>query len=88
MVERVGGVGGLGPIRDIGDRQRKVEKSKGKVEGEKLSPTVKGEVERILDEASKVPDIRQELVEEIRKAIESGNYVVDVERIAKKLLGG
>jgi negative regulator of flagellin synthesis FlgM len=88
MVEKIGGVGGLGPIREIGESQKKVEKSKGKKELEKLSPSIKGEVEKVLEEAKKLPDIRQELVEDIKKAIESGDYVIDVGNIAKKLLKG
>ncbi len=88
MVERIGGVGGLGPIRDIGEKQKKVEKSKGEIRKEKLSSTSKGEVEKVMEEARRIPDVRRELVEEIKKAIESGNYVIDVENIAKKLLGG
>jgi negative regulator of flagellin synthesis FlgM len=88
MVEKIGGVGGLGPIREIGESQKKVEKSKGKKELEKLSPSTRGEVEKVLEEAKKLPDIRQELVEDIKKAIESGNYVIDVENIARKLLKG
>ncbi len=88
MVERVGGVGGLGPIREIGEKQKKVEKSNRKVEKEELSSTAKGEVERVMEEVRKVPDVRRELIEEIKKAIESGNYIIDAENIAKKLLGG
>ncbi len=88
MVERIGGVGGLGPIREIGEKQKKVEKSKGEIKKEELSSTSKSEVEKVMEEARKIPDVRRELVEEIKKAIESGNYVIDAENIAKKLLGG
>ena len=88
MVERVGGVGGLGPIRDIGEKQKKVEKSNRKVQKEGLSSSVKEEVGKVMKEAQQVPDVRRELVEEIKKAIESGNYIIDAENIAKKLLGG
>jgi len=86
MVERVGGVGGLGPIREIGDKQKKVEKSKERERAEISS--AKAEVEKVLEEAKRVSDVREKLVEEIRRAIESGDYVVDVEKIARKLLGG
>ena len=88
MIDKVGGAGGLGPIREIGDKQKKVEKSKGKEKVDPLVPSKKVEVERVLEEAKKVPDIREELVQEIKKAIESGNYVVNVEEVAKKLLRG
>ncbi len=88
MVERVGGVGGPNPMRDVGEKQKKIEKSKREIQKEELSSTIKGEVEKILEESGKVPDVREELVQEIRKAVESGNYIVDVENIAKKLLRG
>ncbi len=88
MIDKIGGVGGLGPIRDLGDKQKRVEKSKGKLEGESLKAEHASAVRDLVEEVKRVNDVRAELVEEIKKAIESGKYVVNVENIARKLLGG
>ncbi|GAB6188791.1 hypothetical protein JCM30566_05300 [Marinitoga arctica] len=36
----------------------------------------------------KIPEIRENLVEEMRQAIEKGLYKIDAEKIAEKMLGG
>jgi len=42
----------------------------------------------VLKRAAALPEVRQELVEKFRDAIENGTYQVNIDRIAKKLLGG
>ncbi len=86
----VDGVGGPGEVRRIeGIQNPFVEKSKGKERKEKEDQVeIKHAslVSDLIEEAKKIPSVREELVEDLRKAIESGNYFVDVEKLARKLL--
>ncbi len=45
------------------------------------------DVERIRELVKNLPDIRQDRVEPLCKAVESGDYSVDTELIADKLVG-
>jgi len=87
MIDKIRGVGGPQPLKGLEGKRE--EKSKGKkVEGEKLSTESRPFIDRVMEEARKLEDIRQELVVQLREAIKSGDYVVKVEEIVKKLLGG
>ncbi len=44
------------------------------------------EVENLRAEIGALPEVRQERVEAIRKAIESGNYRIDPGKIAEKII--
>jgi negative regulator of flagellin synthesis FlgM len=44
------------------------------------------EVQKFKELAKKIPDVRQDKVDEIKKKIESGEYQVDAEAVAKKML--
>jgi negative regulator of flagellin synthesis FlgM len=39
------------------------------------------------DSVAAVPDVRQDKVDEIKQAVESGNYEIDPNKIAEKMLG-
>jgi negative regulator of flagellin synthesis FlgM len=55
-------------------------------DGTRLSFTGR-DVERIRELVKNLPDIRQDRVEPLVKAVESGDYSVDTELIADKLVG-
>ncbi len=44
------------------------------------------EVQKFKELAKRVPDVRQEKIDEIKKKIESGEYKVDSEAVASKML--
>jgi negative regulator of flagellin synthesis FlgM len=44
------------------------------------------EVQKFRELTKKLPDVRQDKVYEIKKKIESGEYQVDAEAVAKKML--
>jgi negative regulator of flagellin synthesis FlgM len=51
--------------------------------------SVDGSSKKYIEMARKeIPDIRENLVEEMRQAIEKGLYKIDAEKIAEKMLGG
>ena len=79
MIEKIEGPGGVNPLK--GPQSTNIEKLKGK--------TVKKDeliLKDMLEASKNSPDIREKLVEELRKAIEGGTYVVNVENIARKIL--
>lgn len=47
-----------------------------------------GNSKRYLELASKLPEVRTKLVNELKSAIENGTYNIDAEKISKKMLGG
>lgn len=44
------------------------------------------EVARLMEELSKLPDIRRQKVQELREAIKSGRYRIDSVKLAEKIL--
>ena len=44
------------------------------------------EVQKFRELTKKLPDVRQDKVDEIKKKIESGEYRVDAEAVAKKMI--
>jgi len=44
------------------------------------------ELEKFKEMAKALPEVRQEKVEDIKKQIESGKYVVDAEAVAKSII--
>ncbi|MCA1933006.1 MAG: flagellar biosynthesis anti-sigma factor FlgM [Calditerrivibrio sp.] len=62
----------------------------GKVKSEnKESPSVvaKYEVSSITDKIKKLPDVRQDKVDQLRNQIESGTYSVSGRKVAEKIVG-
>jgi negative regulator of flagellin synthesis FlgM len=57
------------------------------VEGDRLELSEAARKRVALIEATKdVPDLRQERIEELRRALDSGSYEVDVRRLARAIL--
>ncbi len=46
------------------------------------------EIQRINDLIQSVPDVREGVVERVRRSIETGTYNVRAEQIAEKIIGG
>jgi len=44
-------------------------------------------MQKLLQKVKEIPDIREERVQEIAAKIESGNFVIDSQMIARKMLG-
>ncbi|MCD6450032.1 MAG: flagellar biosynthesis anti-sigma factor FlgM [Thermotogaceae bacterium] len=88
MIDKIKGVGGPDPLKGVYDKKVEKYKGKSKVERESLELSGKGFLESVLEKSEEIPEVRQELVEQLKKAIESGNYVVDVKNIVKRMLGG
>jgi len=88
MIDKIGGVGGPDPLKGIYDKKAEKLKKKVKVSGESLELSGKGFLESVLEKSKEIPEVRQELVEQLKKAVESGDYVVDIKNIARRMLGG
>ncbi|MFN6992436.1 MAG: flagellar biosynthesis anti-sigma factor FlgM [Fervidobacterium sp.] len=77
-------------LSDIkGKGEKRVEKSKVK-EPEQDSLVVEEgkKFAQYIDMAKNYPEVRVQLVQQIKDAIEKGSFAIDVEKIAKKLLEG
>ncbi|MHC1568348.1 MAG: flagellar biosynthesis anti-sigma factor FlgM [Candidatus Syntropharchaeia archaeon] len=85
MIERIEGPGGANPLK--GPQSANVEKLKGKaVKKDELILEGSVQLKDMLEASKNSPDVREKLVEELRKAIEGGTYVVNVENIARRIL--
>ena len=85
MIERIEGPGGVNPLK--GPQSANVEKLKGKaVKKDELILEGSVQLKDMLEASKNSPDVREKLVEELRKAIEGGTYVVNVENIARRIL--
>lgn len=77
-------------LSDIkGKGEKRVEKSKVK-EPEQDSLLIEDgkKFAQYIDMAKSYPEVRVQLVQQIKEAIEKGSFKIDVEKIAKKLLEG
>ncbi len=85
MIEKIEGPGGVNPLK--GPQSTNVEKLKGKVT-KKDELILEGSIQLkdMIEAAKSSPDVREKLVEELKKAIEGGTYAVNVENIARKIL--
>lgn len=77
-------------VQDL-EKGKEAEKKAGaqKTNGEKDKISLSGqakEISELKSEIDKLPDIRTERVEEVKKAIDTGNYNIDTLRIAEKIL--
>ncbi|AIY86419.1 MULTISPECIES: flagellar biosynthesis anti-sigma factor FlgM [unclassified Thermotoga] len=87
MIDRINGPGDTNPIEGI--KKPSVEKSKEKRKKESTDNVELRHVEdvrKFAEEAKNISTVREQLVEELKKAIESGNYFIDTERLARKIL--
>jgi negative regulator of flagellin synthesis FlgM len=50
-----------------------------------LSPKAK-DIQRIRQVLDQIPDVRQGKIQELKERIESGNYAVDLEKVAAKMV--
>ncbi|HCI29709.1 MAG TPA: flagellar biosynthesis anti-sigma factor FlgM [Fervidobacterium sp.] len=72
-----------------GKEEKPVEKSKMKGGAEESLVVEEGKkVAEYIEMAKNYPEIRTDLVEQIKSAIENGTFKVDAGRIAKKILEG
>ncbi len=88
MIDKIRGIGGPDPLKGIYDKKAEKLKRKVKVEGESLELSGKNFLESVLEKSKEIPEVREELVEQLKKAIESGDYVVDIKNIVRRMLGG
>jgi len=85
-------IDGIGPIRPtqggkgIEPSSKEKLKEKEKIRSESLEVGETKKVEELVRMARDSEEIRTELVEQLREALEKGIYVVDAERLARKIL--
>ncbi|MGB9615669.1 MAG: flagellar biosynthesis anti-sigma factor FlgM [Fervidobacterium sp.] len=75
-------------LKKQGKEDKRVEKSNGAQEADKLVIEEGKKVAQYIEMAKSYPEVRVELVEKIKKAIENNAFSVNPEKIAKKLLEG
>jgi len=86
VIEKIEGSGGVNPLK--GPQGTNIEKLKGKkVKKDELILEDSIQLKDMLEISKNSPEIREKLVEELKKAIEGGTYIVNVENIARKILG-
>ncbi|WP_448375127.1 flagellar biosynthesis anti-sigma factor FlgM [Fervidobacterium sp.] len=95
MIDKINkaGIQGAQNIQEVkGKSEKSVEKSKGKTEEMKVNEELVVEEGRKIAEyiemAKNYPEIRTDLVKQIKDAIDSGTFKIDPEKIAKKILEG
>lgn len=94
MIDRINKAGQMQNAQNIseikGKENKRVEKSKvgEEVAKETLLIEEGKKVAEYIEMAKNYPEVRTELVQQIREAIENGTFKVDVEKLAKKLLEG
>ncbi|PLV58683.1 flagellar biosynthesis anti-sigma factor FlgM [Thermotoga sp. KOL6] len=87
MIDGVNGPREINPLEGI--KRPSVERSREKKKNDSADRVEFKNVEsikKLSEEAKNISTIREELVEELRKAIESGNYFIDTERLARSIL--
>ncbi|MGQ9856626.1 MAG: flagellar biosynthesis anti-sigma factor FlgM [Fervidobacterium sp.] len=95
MIDKINklAVQGMQNLQEVkGKTEKDVEKSKVRKEDLKVSDQLIVEegkrVAEYIEMAKTSSQVRTELVEQIKKAIEDGTFKVDIEKIAKKILEG
>ncbi|AFG36031.1 flagellar biosynthesis anti-sigma factor FlgM [Fervidobacterium pennivorans DSM 9078] len=95
MIDKINKVGihSAQNVQEVkGKTEKNVEKSKVKGEAKNVADSIILEegkkVAEYIEMAKNYPEIRVELVNQIKQAIENGTFKVDVEKIAKKILEG
>ncbi|ANE41759.1 flagellar biosynthesis anti-sigma factor FlgM [Fervidobacterium sp. SC_NGM5_O18] len=95
MIDKINkaGIQGAQNVQEVkGKTEKNVEKSKVKGEAKNVTDSITLEegkkVAEYIEMAKNYPEIRIDLVNKIKQAIENGTFKVDVEKIAKKILEG
>jgi negative regulator of flagellin synthesis FlgM len=71
------------------EEARKADKAIARPATDRIELSVRSRELMHLDEMiQSIPDVREQRVEQVRHAIESGTYDVKAERVAEKILGG
>lgn len=85
-MQEIGKVGGPVPFQQPGS----VEKTEKKIKPESPSSVARSgvavNVAELIKGAKEAPEVREKLVEEIRKALDQNIYNIDPERVAKHIL--
>jgi negative regulator of flagellin synthesis FlgM len=69
--------------------QKNIKESKKQIQADNKDIfQLEGYSKKYLDLASKLPEVRTKLVNDLKSAIENGTYKIDVDKITKKMLGG
>lgn len=89
---KIQGIGGFHKVYEAQKRERpaqasgEAEKTKGLFESEELQLSQGNMLKDMLLLSSTIPEVRQDLVDRFREAIENGAYSPDLSAIASKLL--
>jgi len=71
------------------EKARKAEKETARPMSDRIELSVRSREILHLDELIRsIPDVREQRVEQVRQAIESGTYNVSAEKVAERILGG
>lgn len=74
---------------NIQNIQKNIKESKKQIQADNKDIfQLEGYSKKYLDLASKLPEVRTKLVNDLKSAIENGTYKIDVDKITKKMLGG
>ncbi|RJQ55746.1 MAG: flagellar biosynthesis anti-sigma factor FlgM [Nitrospiraceae bacterium] len=74
-------------VTDSKKADKKGEAQKSEAEKDKISLSEKAkEISELKAEIDELPDIRTDKVDELKKAIDAGNYNIDPRKIAQKIL--
>jgi len=65
--------------------QKNVEQSNNRIKGD-VRVSIKGEIKKYKEIVKKLPDVRNDRVQELKNAIKQGNYKVDAKEVAKRML--
>lgn len=89
---KIQGIGGFHKVYETQRRERQAqasgdaEKTKGLFESEELQLSQGNMLKDMLLASSAIPEVRQDLVDRFREAIENGTYSPDISAVARKLL--
>ncbi len=84
MIDKIRGIFGTQPVDKVRQQKTEVKERKDKADGVEVSPFAK-ELAAASAEMKKIPDVRQEKVEQIKKEIEGGTYSPDLREVARRL---
>jgi len=84
MIEKIRGVYEVQPVDKVRQQKAEAKGRKDDADGVEVSPFAK-ELAAASAEMKKIPDVRQEKVEQIKKEIEGGTYSPDLREVARRL---